>query len=146
MNLPFAKKIKPKKTKLEKAKEWYNKRRKKSISGSREHTKKQMNKLSKRLSDGTKFRKNVRARDNNTCQLCYKMYLPHQLELDHTILQVHHVLGRGQNQFNERYAICLCGDFTHMECHRRVHANQKKYRPILLQKLDEIYKDWRKSK
>jgi hypothetical protein len=53
-------------------------------------------------------------------------------------LQLHHVLGRGRNLTdNYRYCIMLCE-----KCHNEiVHQNNKKYRPILLDICDKLYKE-----
>ncbi len=145
----FPKKKIKKKTTIDKLRGWQKTQRngtlkwkknssKKSTENAIKHRKKQQRKMSQRLSKGRIFRANVRARDNNTCQLCLKKYTDE--EVKQFKLQVHHVKGRGVWQYDERYAICLCGCFTYKECHKVVHSNQKKWRPILLEILDEIYK------
>jgi 5-methylcytosine-specific restriction endonuclease McrA len=62
------------------------------------------------------------------CVLCGKQ----------TQLQLHHVLSRGRNLTDDyKHCVMLC-----MECHLyKVHENQRKYRPILLNICEELYGD-----
>lgn len=64
---------------------------------------------------------------NGTCQLCGTKQ---ELEL-------HHVLGRGKYLTNNyKYCLMLCRN-----CHHNVvHKNLKKYRPILLEICEKLYK------
>lgn len=52
-------------------------------------------------------------------------------------LELHHILGRGKDLTdNYKYCVMLCTN-----CHHNVvHANLKKYRPILLDIVKEIYR------
>ena len=65
--------------------------------------------------------KKVYERDKGICQLCGTSQN----------LQLHHILGRGKTLTNDiNNCIMLC-----QNCHLNVvHKNQKKYRPILLEK------------
>jgi len=153
------KKIKKKKTDYEKAIEWKNRQRQKAIDNAkikrvRDKDKniakaklqktKQGKKNAKRLSDGYKFRVAVRKRDDNTCQMCRKRFKDEEVKAGR--LHVHHVKGRSkQYAHNVRYGICLCGKCTFGKCHDKVHESQKTWRPILLHKLDEIYKELEKT-
>jgi len=139
MELMFPKNTKKKKTKYEKYLEYHNRQIKKQFLKRDVTQKKQRNKIAKRLDDGSKFRKNVRERDNFICALCGRKYKPNEIGQDGLV--VHHVKGRGKYQFVEKYAISLCGDMTYQKCHKVVHSNNKKYKPILLEKLDNIYKE-----
>lgn len=63
---------------------------------------------------------------NGKCVLCGKQ----------TELHLHHVLGRGKNVDNYKMCVMLCAN-----CHLNiVHKNQKKYRPILKEMCERIYK------
>lgn len=54
-----------------------------------------------------------------------------------TNLELHHILGRGKDLTNN-YKLCvmLCNNCHH----NKVHQNLKKYRPILLKLVKEIYR------
>ena len=69
---------------------------------------------------------------NGTCQLCGTRQS----------LELHHIRGRGKGLTNNyRNCVMLCTN-----CHHNiVHANLKKYRPILLKLVKEKYKDGTKE-
>ena len=85
-------------------------------------TMKPINKVSsKRIFVTDETYKKVYERDKGICQLCGTSQN----------LQLHHILGRGKTLTNDiNNCIMLCEN-----CHLNVvHKNQKKYRPILLEK------------
>ena len=85
-------------------------------------TMKPINKVSnKRITVTEETYKKVYERDKGICQLCGTSQN----------LQLHHILGRGKTLTNDiNNCIMLC-----QNCHLNVvHKNQKKYRPILLEK------------
>lgn len=55
-------------------------------------------------------------------------------------LELHHILGRGKNLTNNaNLCVMLC-----YNCHHNVvHANLKKYRPILIKIARDIYKEYK---
>lgn len=65
---------------------------------------------------------------NGTCQLCGTKQN----------LEMHHILGRGKELTNN-YKLCIM--LCHNCHHNIVHANLKKYRPILKKIAKEIYKN-----
>ena len=63
------------------------------------------------------LREAIAERDTYECQLCHKQ-----------ATQQHHIIYKSHSGANiAQNLICLCNS-----CHRLVHANGKKYRPILL--------------
>lgn len=151
----FPKKIKKKKTDYEKACEWRERQREnaienvkkkrvrdkdKNVQKIRTRKKKQRKRMVSKLSAGYKYRIAVRERDKNICQMCCKKFTDEEVKAGR--LHVHHVKGRSKKyEYNVRYGVCLCGRCTFGKCHDKAHENQKKWRPILLKKLDEIYKE-----
>jgi len=72
----------------------------------------------------TVIRNGVIERDDSTCQMCGRQ-----------ATQIHHCLYKSFQGANiSQNLICLCNS-----CHRKVHANGKKYFPILFNMLKEIY-------
>ena len=70
----------------------------------------------------------VFTRDEGKCQICGAMQ---ELEL-------HHINGRGKNLTNN---VMNCIMLCHRCHHYIVHKNQKKYRPILNEKINKMYKE-----
>lgn len=77
----------------------------------------------KRLYVSSKTYNEVFVRDKGRCRLCGST----------TNLHLHHILGRGKDKTdNPKKCIMLC-----QNCHLNiVHANNKKYRPILLEMIN----------